>query len=206
MAGKISGQALLSAFSGEVNFTTDTIKAMLCTSSYTFDPLTHRYKSSVTNEVSGTGYTAGGATLAGKSATFTAANSFGTSRANSTAYALYDVFRPATGNTFLYQVVAAGTSAGSPPTFPTVIGDTVADGTARISCVGIGIFVLNATDPTWPASSIVARTVVIYKDTGTAATSPIIFADTLATDVTSSSGTWTYDIPAGGFAYFFDQI
>jgi hypothetical protein len=206
MAGKIAGQGLLSAFSGEINYLTDTIKAMLTTSAYTFDPLTHRYKSSVTNEVSGTGYTARGATLAGKAATYTAANSFGTSRANSTPYVVGDVFRPATGNLFLYQVVAAGTSAASPPTFPTVIGDTVADGTARISCVGIGIFVLNATDPTWPASSITARTVVIYKDTGTDGTSPIIFADTLPADVISSSGTWTYDIPTLGFGYFFDQI
>ena len=206
MAGKISGQVLLSLFAGEINYGSDTIKAMLTTSAYTFDPLTHRYKSSVTNEVSGTGYTARGATLAGKSTTFTAANSFGTSRANSTAYALYDVFRPASANGFLYQVDAAGTSGGAPPTFPTVIGDTVADGTAEISCVGIGIMQVNATDPTWPASTITARTVVIYKDTGVDATSPIIFADTLAADVSSTNGTWTYDIPAGGFAYFFDQI
>lgn len=37
---------------------------MLCTSAYTPDQDTHQYKSSVTNEASGTGYTAGGATLA----------------------------------------------------------------------------------------------------------------------------------------------
>lgn len=39
---------------------------MLCTSSYTPNQTTHKYKSAVTNEVSGAGYTAGGATLAGK--------------------------------------------------------------------------------------------------------------------------------------------
>lgn len=47
----------------EVNFGTDALKVMLCTSSYTPSQGTHKYKSSVTNEVSGTGYTAGGATL-----------------------------------------------------------------------------------------------------------------------------------------------
>lgn len=54
-----------SAFNKEVDLDTDTIKVMLCTSSYTPNQDTHQYKSSVTNEVSGTGYTAGGATIAG---------------------------------------------------------------------------------------------------------------------------------------------
>jgi hypothetical protein len=47
---------------------------MLCTSSYTPDQDNHVYKDvSVTNEVTGTGYTAGGATLASKTLTYTAA-------------------------------------------------------------------------------------------------------------------------------------
>src|SRR5438477_2232621 len=50
-------------------WTTDTIKTMLCTSSYTPDQDAHEFKSSVTNEISGTGYTAGGATLASKTVT-----------------------------------------------------------------------------------------------------------------------------------------
>jgi hypothetical protein len=203
MPAAIPGPLFQSLFGAEINFASDTIKAMLTTSAYTFDVTAHRYKSSVTNEVSGTGYTAGGNTLAGKSVTYTAANSWGTSRANSTAYVAGDVYRPATGNTFLYQCVAAGTSAASPPTFTTVVGDDFADGTATFTCKGRGILQLNATDPTWSGSSITARTVVIYKSTGTDATSPIITADTLAADVTSSSGTWTYDIPALGFAFFF---
>ena len=54
---------LKSAFNKEINITGDTLKVMLCTSGYTPDQDTHQYKSSVTNEVTGTGYTAGGATL-----------------------------------------------------------------------------------------------------------------------------------------------
>lgn len=65
------GNALLSAFNKEIDFDSDTIKVMLCTSSYTPDQDTHRYKSSITNEVSGTGYTAGGATLGSPSLTYT---------------------------------------------------------------------------------------------------------------------------------------
>jgi hypothetical protein len=47
----------------EINLTADTIKLMLCTSTYTPNRGTHRYKSDVTNEVSGTGYTATGNTV-----------------------------------------------------------------------------------------------------------------------------------------------
>ena len=45
-----------------IDFDTDSFKVMLVTSSYTPDKDTHLKRSSVTNEVSGTGYTAGGVT------------------------------------------------------------------------------------------------------------------------------------------------
>jgi len=67
------GNALLKALNGEVDFDTSTIKVMLCTSAYVPDQDAHIYKSSVTNEVTGLGYTAGGATLASKTIAYTAA-------------------------------------------------------------------------------------------------------------------------------------
>ena len=42
-----------------------TLKAMIADAGYTFDKDTHEFRSSVTSEVSGTGYTAGGITLTG---------------------------------------------------------------------------------------------------------------------------------------------
>src|SRR4051812_27928528 len=48
---------------GAINPASDTIKAMLCTSSYTPDIDAHTKRSDITNEVTGTGYTAGGMTL-----------------------------------------------------------------------------------------------------------------------------------------------
>jgi hypothetical protein len=54
---------------GSINLSSDTIKVMLTTSAYTPDQDAHEFVSSVTNEVSGTGYTAGGEALAGKAAT-----------------------------------------------------------------------------------------------------------------------------------------
>jgi len=49
----------------EVAFGSDTFKVMLCSSSYTPNQATHKYKSDVTGEITGTGYTAGGVTLTG---------------------------------------------------------------------------------------------------------------------------------------------
>lgn len=46
-----------------VDFDTDTLKVMLTTSAYTPSATAHAAKNSVTNEVTGTNYTAGGATL-----------------------------------------------------------------------------------------------------------------------------------------------
>lgn len=47
---------------GAIDCDTDTFKVMLVTSSYAADKDTHLKRSDVTNEVSGTGYTAGGTT------------------------------------------------------------------------------------------------------------------------------------------------
>jgi len=54
---------------GSLDLDTDTIKIMLVTSAYTPNQDTHTKRSDVTNEVSGTGYSAGGATLANKAVT-----------------------------------------------------------------------------------------------------------------------------------------
>ena len=48
---------------GNIDLDTDTFKMLLVTSSYTPNKDTHGKRNSVTNEVSGTGYTAGGKTV-----------------------------------------------------------------------------------------------------------------------------------------------
>lgn len=69
---KTYGSLIAKAFNKEVDFDTDTIKVALVSSSYTPNQDTHDYWDDVaTNEVSGTGYTTGGATLANKSVTYT---------------------------------------------------------------------------------------------------------------------------------------
>lgn len=49
---------------GNIDYTTDTFKLMLVTTSYTVDVDSHAFRSDVTGEASGSGYTAGGATVA----------------------------------------------------------------------------------------------------------------------------------------------
>ncbi len=61
---KFYGKFFLSLANKEIDLDTDAIKVMLCASGYTPDQDAHRYKSDVTNEITGTGYTAGGVALA----------------------------------------------------------------------------------------------------------------------------------------------
>ena len=65
------GNAFVSAFDKKIDFNSDTIKVALCTSTYTPNQDTHDYFNDITNEVTGTGYTAGGATLGSPSITYT---------------------------------------------------------------------------------------------------------------------------------------
>lgn len=129
----VFGLALQSLVNGEVDFDTNDIRAMLCTSSYSPNVDTHRYKSSVTGEVVGAGYTARGPLLTGKVVTYDAAT-----------------------NTL----------------------------------------VLDADDPTWAASTITARYLIFYKDTGVDATSPLIALVDFGADIASTNDQFRYAIPA----------
>jgi hypothetical protein len=105
VTAKIFGKAFLSAFNKEIDLDTDTIKVMLTTSTYTPDQDAHQYKSSVTNEVTGTGYTAGGATITSPAVSYTGGtNTFAFAGANvawagSTITARYAVIYDSTPGT-----------------------------------------------------------------------------------------------------------
>lgn len=204
----VYGKLQQSLWEGRINFATDTIKAMLL-SSYTVGSTqdTAQFLSDVVTagvgvEASGSGYTAGGQTLASKSVTYTAANSWSVQRANSTAYAAGDVVRPASGNGFVYQAVVGGTSGGSAPTWPTTIGQTVTDGGVTWACVGRGVLVIDAADPSWTTSNpgtLSASHVLFYKDTGTPSTSPVIlYWDLGGTQTASNGGAFTAQLDNGG--------
>ena len=120
---------------GNIDLDTDTIKVMLVTSTYTPDQDLHEFIDDVTNEVSGTGYVAGGETLANKTVT-----------------------QDNTDNE--------------------------------------GVF--DADDVTLSSSTITARAAVIYKDTGTPATSPLVAYIDFTEDKSSSNGDFTIQWNAEG--------
>ena len=74
MADAIYNSFKVDIMDGSIDLDTDTIKVVLVTSSYSPDIDTHTQYSHITNQVTGTGYTAGGATLANKSVTVDTTN------------------------------------------------------------------------------------------------------------------------------------
>lgn len=197
-----------SLLEGKVTFASDTIKAMAL-SAYTVGSTvtTAQYISDVLSaatESAGTGtsgYTAGGVALGSKTITYTAAASWATQRANSTAYTVGDIVRPTSSNGYVYRCAVAGTSAGSAPTYPTVIGTTVADGGVTWVCEGTGVLVVDAADPSWTTGnpgSLTASYLVFYRDTGTTSTSPVIALwDLGGAQVASNGGAFTAQLDAG---------
>lgn len=110
-----------------------TIKAMLLTNAYTPDKDAHDFRADLTaNEASGTGYSAGGATITA-----------------------------------------------------TVAQDNAND---RVT--------VTFSDPSWASSSVSARYLAIYKDSGNAATDEIITLIDHGSAVTSINSTFTFDITA----------
>jgi hypothetical protein len=139
MASVAYGNGIKSLITGGTDIDTDTIKCALVTSTYTPDADTHDFFNDVTNEVTGTGYTGGGATLGSVTVTVDTANN-------------------------------------------------------RV--------VFDAADTSWATSTITARAAVIYKSTGTAGTSPLLFYIDFGSDITSTGGTFLITWSANGVMYF----
>jgi hypothetical protein len=183
----------------EVDFNSDTIKLQLHTNAYTPDHQ-HDYQNDLTNEVSsGGGYTTGGVTLANCTITVVDDSAL-TAWAASTAYQVGQVRRPLAGaNGYVYRCVVAGTSGGSAPTWPTVVGREVTDGSCVWVCAGRGLVKLDFDDPSWTSSTITARYAVMVDTTpGTAATNPLLGYCDFGSDVSTNNGTFAITIDADG--------
>jgi hypothetical protein len=104
VSSNVYGLAQQSMLNKEVDFDSDTIRVVLLTSGYTPNLDTHRYRSSLTNEVVGTGYSAGGQVISGKTVSYDASNNTLRLTCNnitwpdSTITARYAVFFVQTGN------------------------------------------------------------------------------------------------------------
>lgn len=107
---KVYGPALQSMLNKEVDFDSDTVKCLLTTSSYVPSQDLHRYRSSISNEVTGTNYTTGGVAVSGKTVTYdTSTNTLNLDSADPS-------FSSVTIASFRYAVfyVDTGNSATSP--------------------------------------------------------------------------------------------
>lgn len=196
-------KALQQAFNKEHDFDTDDYRLMLLTSAYTPSDL-HDYVDDVrANEVSGTGYTAGGQSLATKTVNFVDDGS-ATAWAASTSYSLGAVVRPTTANGHVYVCVQAGTSAATEPTWPTASRRTVTDNTVIWAEAGRAYLWFDAADVTWANSTITARYGVIANFTpGTDATRPLLALIDFGADQSSSNGNFTVQFSALGIFRLF---
>lgn len=191
------------------NVSSDTLKCLLLTSAYNPSGVldTAEYVQDVITaggvEVSaGGGYSTGGVSLASVTWAVTAANSWGTARANTTAYNVGDIVIPASPNGYLYQAAVAGTSGGSAPTYPTVVGTTVADSGVTWLCIGTAVTVLSAANMVWTSSGggFSAAYGLVYDSTPASYSSdPVIgYYDFGGTLSPSSGGTLTITVPPAG--------
>jgi hypothetical protein len=118
---------------GAIDWDADTFKAMIVTDTYTPNKGSHTRRSDVTNEVTGTGYTAGGLAVTA-----------------------------------------------------TVTKDTT---NHRVD--------ITFSDPSWTTATITGRGIVVYKSRGGASSADeLLFAITNGSDVSSTAGTWSFDINA----------
>lgn len=208
-ANMAGGEAGADSF--QTDYLTNTMKVALLSSAHTLSLGTHETYADLTNELSGGGYTAGGITLAAKTVTVTAANSWATTWAATTVYKAGDVVRPTSGNGSLYRAAVGGTSGGSQPTFPTTTYLSVTDGGVTWVNMGRSITVFDADDPTYgPNFTGVARTAHVYRDSGTASLSPLLWAiefvqsdGVTPDDVSVSDDSLVIVLPALGLSDFF---
>lgn len=106
-ATKTYGSLIGQAFAKEIDFLSDTIKVALVGSGYTPNQDTHDYWDDVSaNEVTGTGYTAGGITLANKTVGYNAGT-------NVTKFDADDVSWTASTITARYAVIYNDTPASA---------------------------------------------------------------------------------------------
>ena len=107
MASKLYGNFLKLALNKEVDWDTDTIKVALLANTYTPNQDTHDYFNDVSaSEVTGTGYTTGGATLASKTITYDSGSNVITLDAADTTWSSSTI-------TARYAVVYASTGTAS---------------------------------------------------------------------------------------------
>jgi|SRR6184192_1320886 len=200
-------QALLNALAGKINFASDAITLTLHSTTYVPNLDTNAFVSDLAGELAtGGGYTAGGIALGSLTKTYTAANSWGTTAATSTAYTVGQVVKPSGGNGYVYRCAVAGTSGGIAPSWGTIVGGATVDGGVTWENVGSGVITLSAAAGVW-ASPFTAGpfryAVVSDRTPAGAANQPLIGIDDFGSGQTGAGGALTLNFNAQGALQIF---
>lgn len=199
VTGRMTGPALEKFLGGVIDFDTDVIKMALHTNSLTPDYDTDSLQSGLGNEHAASGnYSTGGVTLSTPTITLVQDGS-ATAHVVSTVYEVGDIVRPASANTYVYRCIVAGTSSGSAPSWPTVIGEDVADNDITWENCGTSFVKLDSVDAQWTSSTITARYAVIYTSVGSYIVGIIDFGQ----DESSSNGDFNVNAHADGWFQLF---
>lgn len=172
----IYAQAQLNAWNGHISLLSDKLNMALLGSGYTPNLATDNHWSDISaNEITGTGYTAGGQTLTSVTWASTSAANWSHTWAASNGYSYGQIVAPPTSTGYLYRCVVAGTSGTTAPTFPTVVGETVTDNTVTWACVGESVEIFSSAAVTWTTATFTAYYAVIYDaQLGTPSAEPLI--------------------------------
>ncbi len=111
MASKMYGNAMLRAFDGQIDWDTMTIKVALLNNTYVPNQDTHQTFADLgTAQVTGTGYTAGGLTLASKTIVYDAVNNVTVLDASDVTWAASTI----TARYAVLYVAKGGATSGDP--------------------------------------------------------------------------------------------
>jgi len=203
--GIIYPSAFSAGFTGQLTWAGNNISCALMDSAFTLTSTPTTWSNLSANEISGTGYTTGGAVLANPQVNVTQANVWTLTWAASTGYTAGSVVRPTTGNGYLYMVISgSGNSSTTQPTWPTVIGESVVDGAVTWVCAGTAIVVWTGDPISWGNSSFTAYGAVFYSTQGGGPTADPVFGGILfsAAETTPTAGTFVLN-PDPNLGFFF---
>lgn len=186
--------------SGDIDYLGATVKYALLESGYTPNYVTDEFFSAIdTTELTDTGYTAGGVTLASKTLGTIASSSVAAWQAN-TSYEVGDIVRPSPSDGHIYRCSVAGISGGTQPTFNQTFGATTVDSGVTWTQTGDSYLRFDAANPSWSSATFSPgpRFGIAYV-VGTAGVADFILAiGDFEVDVPIDAGTFTVEFHSTG--------